>query len=254
MVFPVSNASEQVGGPTGYTYAAVAVRSVDGSPTRRELRAALREIRFSGWLSRPEDGWLIAVAASGGGTVASRRRGVVGVAEWLAERFGVPVLAVRVLADRQLLLAVWADGDEIGRYVSDPSREPGADDDILPDPLGAEHAAAFAVACEHPEVADDLTELLAEQIDPDSVIESERLAHALRLLRLPTWLVAAATLPRDIPTGPRARDLTRLGAGLPGLLGRACGPVVNVVRRRRRPPPAVAHPPRGGRRMDPWLM
>jgi hypothetical protein len=149
---------------------------------------------------------------------------------------------------------VWADGDEAGRYVSDPSREPGADDDVLPDPLGAEHAPVFADLLGRPEVADDLAELLDEQLDPDSVIESERLARVLRMLRLPTWVVAAATLPRDIPTGPRARDMTRLGAGVPGLPGWCCGRVANVVRRRRPPPPAVTDAPRGSSGMDPWLM
>ena len=52
---------------------------------------------------------------------------------------------------------------------------------------------------------------IVQELDPDSVIESERLGRVLRLLRLPTWVVAAATLPRDIPTGPRTRDLIRLG-------------------------------------------
>jgi hypothetical protein len=153
-----------------------------------------------------------------------------------------------------LLLAVWAGGEEAGRYVSDPSREPGADDDVLPDPLGAEHAAAFAAALGRPDAAAELAEVLAEELDPDSFIESERLGRVLRLLRLPTWPVAAATLPGDIPTGPRARDMTRLGAGVPGPLARLAGGAVNVVRRRRPPPPAVTDAPRGGPGMDPWLM
>jgi hypothetical protein len=66
--------------------------------------------------------------------------------------------------------------------------------------------------------------------------------------------VAAATLPRDIPTGPRSKDLTRLGAGVPGPLGRLSGWAVNVVRKRRPPPPAVTDAPRGSSGMDPWLM
>jgi hypothetical protein len=256
MVYPVGGfpGQSQVGsGPEGYTYGAVVVRLEDG-PSRGEVLAALREIRFSGWLAQPENGWLVAVAASGAGTVAAGRRGVVGVAERLAERLTSTVLAVRVLADRQLLLALWAEGDEVGRYVSDPSREPDAEDDVLPSPLGVEQAAAFAEVLGCPEEADDLAELLAEELDPDSFIESERLSRVLRLLHLPTWLVAAATLPRDIPTGPRSRDMTRLGAGVPGPLGRLSGRAVNVVRRRRPPPPAVTDPPRGSSGMDPWLM
>jgi hypothetical protein len=248
MVVPAYGASAEVGGPEGYTYAAILIRADDGVP------AALRQIRFSGWLAPPENGWLIAIAASGGGTVAAGRRGVLGVAEWLAGRFATTVLAVRVLGDRQLLLAGWTDGEELGRYVSDPSREPGADPDILPEPLGAENGFAFAAACGRPDAAEDLEELLAEELDADSVIESERLSRVLRLLGLPTWLVAAATLPRDIPTGPSAHDLTRLGAGVPGLVGRLCGRAVNVVRKRRPPPPAVTDAPRGSSGMDPWLL
>jgi hypothetical protein len=241
----------EVGGPEGHTYAAVLVRAAgDG-----DVRAALREIRFSGWLAPPEDGWTVAVAAAVRGvhTVASGRRGVAGVAEWLAGRLPATAFAVRVLADRQLLLAAWDGGTELGRYVSDPSRDPGAGDDVLAEPYGAGHAAAFARACDRPGAAGDLADLLAEELDPDSVIESERLSRVLRLLGMPTWLVAAPSLPRDVPTGPRARDLTRLGAGVPGPAGRLTGWAVNVVRRRR-PPPAVIDPPRGGSDMDPWLM
>jgi hypothetical protein len=255
MVLPAYGGDSEVGlGPAGHTYAAVAVRLDSGATTRDDLQAALREVRFSGWLAQPEDGWLVAVTASGAGTIAAGRRGVAGLAEWLAGRVTSPILAIRVLADRQLLLALWADGDEVGRYLSDPSREPGADDDVLSAPLGAEHAAVMADALGHPDKAKDLAELLAEELDPDSFIESERLARVLRLFHLPTWLVAAATLPRDIPTGPRSRDMTRLGAGVPGLAGRLTGWAVNVVRKRRPPPPAMTDVPRGGSGMDPWLM
>jgi hypothetical protein len=258
MMYPVVGGSGDVSGPSGYTYAAVVVR-LDGVPsgrvcTRQDVLAALREVRFSGWLGRPEDGWLVAVAASGDGTVGAGRRGVVGVGEWLADRLAATVLAVRVVTDRQLLVVLWVDREEVGRYVSDPSHGPDADDDTLPDPLGVEHAGAFAAACGHPEAAEDLVELLGEQLDPESVIESERLAGVLRLLGLPTWLVAASSLPRDVPTGPRARDVTRLGAGMPGLLGWVCGRAVNLVRRRRPPPAVVIDAPRGGADIDPWTL
>jgi hypothetical protein len=160
---------------------------------------------------------------------------------------------VRVLTDRQLLLAAWEDHDEVGRYVSDPSHGLTDEDDVLSDPLGVEHAAAFAAACARPQAAAELTELLAEQLDPDNVIESERLSAVLRLLHLPTWLVAASALPRDIPTGPRAADLTRLRAGLPGPAGWVYGQAVDLLRRRRRPPPAITDPPRNPAGPDPWL-
>lgn len=254
MVFPVYGVAAEAGGPAGYTYAAVVVRMGDHLPIRRDTLAALRQIRFSGWLAQPESGWLVAVAVPGDGSIAAGRRGVVGVGEWLAVRLSQTVLAIRVLADRQLVLAAWADGDEVGRYVSDPSREPGADDDVLPEPLGAEYAAAFAVTCGHPEHADELADLLAETLDPDSVIESERLAELLRLLGLPTWLVATATLPRGMPAGPPGRTMTRLGAGVPGILGRVWGRAVDVARRRRRPPPVIIDPPRGSSGVDAWLL
>jgi hypothetical protein len=251
MTRPLGGGGGNVGGPSGYTYAGVVVRL----GTREEMLAALREVRFSGWLTQPENGWLIAVPVSGNGTVAAGRRGVVGVAEWIASRLAATVLAVRVVADRQLLMALWVDGDEVGRYLSDPSYGLDADDDTLPEPLGVEHAAAFAAACGHPEAADDLAELLAEELDPDSVIESERLAGVLRMLGLPRWLVAVSALPHDIPTGPRASDVTRLGAGVPGLLGRVRGRAAEIVRRRRPPPPAVTDAPRGGAAdIDPWTL
>ncbi|TMM33914.1 MAG: hypothetical protein E6F99_22855 [Actinobacteria bacterium] len=246
---PLAGVGGSVDAPDGYTYAAALVRLARG-----DVLAALREVRFTGWLARPEDGWLVAVARSGAGVTAAHGRGVVGVGEWLAGRLCATVLAVRVLADRQLALVAWADGTEIGRYVSDPSHGLPADEDVLAEPLGVEHAAAFAEACGRPETADDLAELLAETLDPDSVIESERLGRVLRLLGLPTWLVAAAALPRDVPTGPVAAEVTRLGAGVPGLRGRFWGRAVEVVRRRRRPPPVVADPPRATAAVDPWVL
>jgi hypothetical protein len=256
MTFPVDSGGGDRTGPPGYTYAGVVVR-LDGAPsgracTREDVLAALREIRYSGWLGQPEDGWLVAVAASGDGTVAAGRRGVVGVGESLADRLGATVFAFRVVTDRQLLVALWADGEEVGRYLSDPSH--GLDDDTLPDPVGVEHADGFAAACGHPEAAEDLADLLAEELDPDSVIESERLGRVLRLLGLPRWLVAASSLPRDIPTGPRSRDMTRLGAGVPGFLGRLRGAAVGIVRRRRPPPPAITDAPRRGSDIDPWML
>jgi hypothetical protein len=254
MVYPLGGQGWQETEPAGYTYGAVLVR-VGGTRVPPDVLAALREVRFSGWIAAPENGWLVAVAASGAGTVAAGRRGVIGVAERLAGRLGGPVIAVRVLADRQLLLAVWADGEEVGRYVSDPSHGFPADEGVLPEPLGVEYAGAFAAACGRPDAADDLSETLAEELDPESYIESERLAGVVRLLGLPGWLVAASSLPRNPPNGPRARDLTRLGAGVPGLLGRVCGPAVDVVRRRRPPPPAITDPPRGrAGDVDPWLL
>jgi hypothetical protein len=236
-------------GPSGYTYGAVAVR-VPGD--RSEVLAVLRAARFTGWVGPVEDGWVLAVAVHAGGTVAAGRTGLLELAASVADQLATTVVAVRVLADRQLVLAVWSGGAEVGRYVSDPSY--GLDDpEVLALPLGAEHAEAFAAALGVPEVAGELEELLAEELDPESVIESERLTMVLRLLALPGWLVASASLPRDVAGGPRARELTRLGAGVPGVVGRLVGRTVDVVRSRRRPPPVVPDPPRATPGLDPWL-
>jgi hypothetical protein len=258
MTFMVlGSGGDDLAGPSGYTYAAVVVR-VDGAGsgracTRVEVVGALKQIRFSGWVAQPEDGWLVVIAAHGHQTVATGRRGVIGVGEWLAGRLGAPILALLVVDDRQLVLAVWADGEEIGRYVSDPSY--GLDDDTLPDPLGVEHADAFAAACGHADAVEDLGELLAEGLDPDSVIESERLAGVLRLFGIRIWLVGVASLPHDVPAGPRAPDLTRLGAGREGFAGWLSGRVVDVVRRHRPPPPIFTDAPRGGdSEIEPWML
>ena len=246
MTFPVGAVGE-VGGPSGYTYAAVVMRVDDPPRSRDEVLAALRELRFSGWVAQPEDGWLAAVPVSGDGTAAAGRRGVAGIGESLADRFRATVVALRVVRDRQLLLVVWADGEEVGRYLSDPSFGLGPGDDTLPDAYGVAHGAAFAAACGHPENAEDLEELLGDELDTDSVFESERLAGVLRLLGLPRWLVAAPSLPRDVPTGPGRREVTRLGAGLPGPFGWLSGRAVNVVRKRRPPPPGGHRWPRAVR-------
>jgi hypothetical protein len=232
---------------SGYTYGAVAVRA----PIERDwVLAALRTVRFSGWLGPPDDEWAIAVPARSGGVVAAGRRGLLEVSAWLAQELDATALAVRVLGDRQLVLGVWTGGEEVGRYVSDPAH--GLDDeDVVPLPLGTEHAAAFAAAAGVPEVAGELEELLAEELDADSVIESERLTTVLRLLGLPRWLVASASLPHDVPGGPRAGEFVRLGAGLPGVRGRVAGAAVEVVRSRRSLPPVVTDPPRAS--ADPWL-
>ena len=175
MTYPLGGLPAREAEPPGASYAAVLARG-------GEVLPVLREVRFTGWVAPPEDGWV--VVACGPGTVASGRRGVVEVGAALAGT----VLAVRVLGDRQLVLVGWAAGEEIGRYVSDPSY--GAEPDVLPEPIGASSAGPFAVACGRPGVAGDLEELLAEELDPDSVSESERLAAVAPRHGLPRRIVA----------------------------------------------------------------
>jgi hypothetical protein len=224
-------------GPSGYSYAAVVSRSEPD-----ELLALLHEIGFSGWVAPVEDGWVVAVTSDAEDAVAQGGRGVVEVGQAVADT-GVAVLAVRVLHDRQLAIVAWSGGQEVARYVSDPSREPGAAWDVLDEPIGVEGAEAIAETCGRPEAGEDLAELLAEGLDPEEEIESERLTRVLSLLGLPTWLVSAWVLPKRMPLGPSPKDLTRLGAGRPGVGGLLAGRAAKTVRRRR-PAPVIADPPR----------
>ncbi|MDQ4138497.1 MAG: hypothetical protein M3116_06595, partial [Actinomycetota bacterium] len=170
---------------------------------------SLRALRFSGWIAPPAEGWIVALGDPGDGVVAAGKRGIIEIAAVLAGALGSPGVAVRVKRDQQLALVAWRGTEEIGRYCSDPSREPGADDDVLSEPYGVEHAEGFAALLDRPEAAEDLAAVLEEELDIESVSESERLAQVLDLLWLPRWLVAAGALPHDIPTGPRATDLIR---------------------------------------------
>ena len=239
-------------GDAGDSYGAALVRGDQQALPR--VIDSLRTIRFSGWIAPPAEGWIVALGDPGDGVVAAGKRGIVEVAALLAGGLESPGVAVRVKRDRQLALVVWRGPEEIGRYCSDPSREPGADDEILSEPYGAEHAEGFAELLGRPDAADDLAAVLDEELDAESVFESERLAQVLDLLGLPRWLVAAGALPHDIPTGPRALDLMRLRGGAAGMAGRARGVAMHPLRRRAQPPPILADPPRShGAGFEPWM-
>jgi hypothetical protein len=196
----------------------------------------------------------VALGDPGDGVVAAGKRGIVEVAALLAGSLDTSGVAVRVRRDHQLALVAWRGTEEIGRYCSDPSREPKADDQVMSEPYGAEHAEGFAELLDRPEMGEDLAAVLDEELDFESVSESERLARVLDLLGLPRWLVAAASLPRDIPTGPKARDLIRLRGGATGMAGRVRGAAIRPYRRRATPPPILADPPRSfGAGADPWM-
>jgi hypothetical protein len=204
-------------GPDGYSYAGLLARA-DRTAVLDRLAAA----RFSGWVGPQEGAWVVAVAAP---PRRSRRpvdldRFVVQV----AAGSGALILAVVVTNDRLLRLTGWAGANELGRYVSDPSY--GIDEPAEPldpfDPFGApaisepegvEYATALAAACGRRDLADDLAKILAEPLDPESEIESERLSSVLQLLDLPRWLVAAYALPRRVWSGPPPARFTRLVRG-----------------------------------------
>jgi hypothetical protein len=241
----LGHVSSEPEGPSGYSYAAVLVRVTHDPDAAEVARAILRDMRFSGWVARPEHGWL-AVVPDGVGTVAAGRRGVVGVGEALAHASGAATLAFRVLEDRQLVVVAWDAGREVLRYVSDPSREPFAAIDVVDDPIGVEGAEALAEVCGHPDVGQELTELLAAPLDHTEQIESERLGRLLRLLQLPGWLVTAWRLPRSMVSGPPRRDLLRMRRGRTGPVGWTVDHFMGVGRRWRRPPAVLLDPPRSG--------
>ncbi|MFB9376694.1 hypothetical protein ACFFKU_04225 [Kineococcus gynurae] len=230
--------------PLGHSYAAVLVRVEDGAPDRGPVLDRLRALRFTGWVTGPHEGWLVVVCGSPG-TVATGRRGVLGVGEALAAGTGSSALALLVRNDRQLLLVGWDHGREVGRYLSDPSFGLGRDTDVLSDSIGVEHAEEFAALAGRPGAADDLAELLAEEIDADETIESERLDGIAGLLGLPRWLPSVSALPRELPVGPARGEFVRLGGGRTGPLAGPWGTLLDVVRKRRHPPAAVTDPPRG---------
>jgi hypothetical protein len=251
-VYPLPPPTSDVGGPDGHSYGAVLVG--DDGLADGELRGLLAAIRFSGWIAPPRDGWIVLLGDPGDGVVADDRRGIIEVAAMIAGRAAGAVLALRVRHDRQLALVAWRRGEEVARYCSDPSREVNLGPEVLTDPIGAEYAAVFAELWGRPDAAEDLAELLDEQLDEESVYESERLGKTLRLLGLPAWIVAAGSLPRAMPTGPRPSELIRLRAGLPGTAGRVRDAAIRPLRRRRTPPPVIEDPPQGGGMgMEPWM-
>ncbi|MGR0220775.1 hypothetical protein [Agromyces sp. ZXT2-6] len=251
MTYAIPGSTPEGGGPIGETYGAVITRADDAA----RVVEALRGIRLTGWIAPPEAGWVVALGDPGDGTVATDRSGVLEVGAALAAALDTVVVVARVVLDRQLVLAAWRGAEELGRYSSDPSRERGAEEEVLAEPYGVEHAGAFAEAVGRADAAEELADVLGEELDPDSVYESERLARVLGLLGLPRWIIAAGALPRDILTGPRTRDLVRLRAGAVGAAGVVPGRAVAAARKRMPPPPAIADPPRADDLgIDPWLL
>ena len=223
--------SDEPDRPAGYSYAAVLVR------TRREdLRRHLAEVGFSGFLGPQEGDWVVAVARRSAGRVARGRRDIAGVGKDVAQRFDTAALTVSVRHDRVLRLSAADGARPVIAYVSDPSYEASEEEeqDVFPEPQGAEHAEGLARLCGRPEVAEELADVLGQVLDEETDIESERLTAVLRLLGLPRWVVAAPALPKDVPGGPRRGEFVRLGAGREGAAGRVTGWLSGTGRRERR--------------------
>lgn len=209
------------GGPAGYSYRGLVVRA-----ERERVLAAAVAARFSGWVSAQEGPHVVLVPEGKGLLVASGGRDLEGLGADLA---GLgPVLVVQVVRDRLLSLVLLpGGGGEPSRYLSDPSV---LDEEDMDEPRGAHHAPALARAFDAAG-ADELRDVLAEDIDHDHYIESERLGRVLDLLGLPGWLVAAWALPRRSFGGPDPASLTRLRAGARGPAGLALGWPVGRARR-----------------------
>lgn len=223
--------------PLGLTYAGVFVRlpaTAAPDQARAAVLAELSELRFSGWLGPAEGDWAVAVADNPAGSVAGGRTGVATLTAQLAAGLGTVALGVQVVDDRTLRLTLCSEGTVLGEYESDPTYGRTDDEEIWPEPEGAQIADPLVQVCQSGDV-DELTELLAEELASDSVFESERLTALARALGLPDWLAAADSLPRSVPGGPAAGETTRLRAGATGLAGVARGAVMGQVRRRRRP-------------------
>jgi hypothetical protein len=241
MVYAMAPAGD-VGGPQGYSYRAVVARA----PRDDVLRAAV-ELRFTGWVGPQEGDDVVLVPERGPLAVAAEGRDLEAFGAELAA-IGAVVLTAEVVRDRLLVLLVWTDGaGEPLRYLSDPSVLSPDEEDVLDEAVGADHGAAMALAFGRPEAAEEVEAALAEWLDPESYIESERLDRVLALLGLPTWPVSAWALPKAVSGGPRVDDMTRLGAGVGGTAGRVRGGFAGVGRTVRQ---KVTRRPDGPRRVD----
>lgn len=216
--------TDEATGPEGLTYAVLLVRA----PRDAVLRVLTRE-RFSGWVGPVQDGWVTAVPDRPRGHVAAHRRHVDDLVPLIGAE--LRAAAVAVLVHRDLLLQVWAhDGEKlVTDYVSD-AHVAYPDDEDAYGTLGAEDVPGLAIVAGRPDAADELTELLTEELG-ESESESERLMAVCRLLGWPQWLVAVDSLPRRVPGGPDAAAFTRLRAGRTGVSGLLAARVAAVVRR-----------------------
>lgn len=217
---------DSLSGPSGFTYAGIMARA-----PRDVVLDTLGAARFSGWVGPQEQDWVVAVPTRSHGAVARNRMRLPDVARSLADATQGPVIAA--LVDNDEVLWLWAfDADtDLGSYLSAPSTAFPDDDEAGIEPEGSEVGGVLAAAVGRPEVAEALEEALAEELTED-VNESERLTAVCRLLGLPEWLVSSTALPKDVGGGPRAAELTKLGAGRKGVRGSVDGAVRGMVRKR----------------------
>lgn len=237
-MFPVGPMSGE--GTVGLSYSGVYVGA-----DRDRLIAALGDLRFTGFVGPQEERWVLAVAGNPLGKVATKKRRIADVARDVAAALETVTLAVEVDKDARLRLHGFDGEDALPAYDSRPPDEDGAVAgqltlDDFGNPVMSEGAfvdtdsiaAGLLATFEASDPEDALADLLADDLGED-ISESERLTGVLRLLGLPTWLVAADSLPKRVPGGPEREQVTRLGAGKPGVSGR----LAEVLTKPTRPRP-----------------
>jgi len=254
-------------GPEGPSCAGVFVAAA-----RDDVLEVLASSGFSGWVGPQQGQWVLAVAENPLGTVASGKRSIEELGRELARAIDAVVLAVQIRRDRALGLWLFhgprevtvldtdpgdeEDGlheaaialDEFGNPVFDSGEfaldefgEPVPVDRPGPDPLGSGEAeeepeyTPLALTLGRPAAAGEITELLQSELSEDES-ESERFTALAKLAGLPTWLVSANVLPKQIWGGPSRAELTRLRLGRAGASGAIAGALAR--RTTRRPPRA----------------
>lgn len=210
-------------GESGFSYSGVYVAA-----SRDHVLAALGELRFTGFVGPQEGDWVLSIAGNPLGKVARKKRRIADVARDLATTLETVTLAVEVDKDSRLRLWGFDGVDALPVYDSAPPEED--DDEIQIDDFG--NPVMTGAFVDNDDVARALLSTFRVEDDDDSLIglldedlgedtsESERLTGILRILELPTWIVSADSLPRRVPGGPDKDEVTRLGAGKPGVQGR----------------------------------
>jgi hypothetical protein len=216
-----------VGGPAGSTYCGIFTLA-----PQEAVLGALSDLRFSGYVGPQEGPWVVAVCLRVRGAVAGDKMTSADVARALSAASGGAAFNLIVLDDKMLNIEAYRSGELVMSYYSDPTVEYPHNDELMPEPIGAQDAPAFAAALGAPELAEGLEELLGEELG-ESENESERVTRVLRLIGAPAWIVAAETLPKAVPSGPAAKEFTRLGAGKEGVSGRLDDAVRGIVRKKK---------------------
>ena len=223
---------------------------------REQVVACLASRGFSGWVGPQQERWVLAVAENPHGPVAAAKRSIEKLGAEVAAALGTVVLAARILRDEALALWLFDGADEVAVVDTgddDAATGEASGEAMLPgfaldefgdpvppadgDPLGAGDGdeepayAPLARVLGRPEAAEEVTELLVRERSEDES-ESERFTALARLTDLPTWLVSATVLPKEIWGGPARSKLTRLHLGRTGPAGAALGFLARRTTRR----------------------